>query len=471
MANTAIPDHEITEYSESLDETKQKVKKLAEWVRQSKFSIASTGAGISTSVGIPDFRSPNGVWTLKAKGELHKLKGVRRGSVILPSPTHMALVELTNRKLLHCTISQNCDGLHIRSGMPIESLCEVHGNCEVEACADCGLCYHRNARVRSRRNGYLLTGRVCDGCGGKLRYTTVAFNQSMPDVCLAKAEAAAHKADLALVLGTSVRVYPAADLPLFLKNRKRSKQGKLVLVNLQKTPIDDHCDLRFFCKTDLVMELLMSELGLSIPKPQRVHVDLSPQQFSKQWAFRSAPDHTWCTPKNKQKLKANTKLVPGASDAAKLTAETDMGGYIEPINNCPHINEISVCPKDMTIMEATAIVQKGICQSCPANGKPVKENWMCLQCRKMCCGRYEKGHMLKHHDETAHPLVISIADLSVWCYACSGYCTHKALHPIYQTLYFAKFGSTPPILPGQNRRERNDNVEKISESFIPSSSS
>jgi len=266
MADTAIADPEMRqEFYDPPDMLSQKVDRLAEMVRQSQHMIAFTGAGISTSAGIPDFRGPDGKWTRKADG-LEPLKGVTCVEAY-PTSTHMALVEMLDRKILKYLISQNCDGLHRRSGVPAQSISELHGNGWVEICEDCGLQHFRDfVCTRLTRPGGPkcpadhFTGRFC-GCGGRLLNSTIDFGQSLPEVPLERAQQHSRKADLHLALGSSLRVRPACDQPATTAN----KGGKLVIVNLQKTPLDDLATLRIFAKTDTVIEMLMSRLMIPIP--------------------------------------------------------------------------------------------------------------------------------------------------------------------------------------------------------------
>ena len=204
-------------------------------------------------------------------------------------------------------VSQNCDGLHLRSGVKPQQIAELHGNKNVEACAECGRVYWREFRVRSASTKTRKTERVCDNSdcrGAPLRYTTVAFNQSMPDVSLARAEAWSKDAALALVAGTSMRVEPAASLPL--------EATHLVLCNMQKTPADKRADVRVFGRVDVFMQLLAEELQLDVQFPCRER-DLANDvefqaAFVQHWPFRSVqnkPD--WFERDPKEKLSSDKK--------------------------------------------------------------------------------------------------------------------------------------------------------------------
>jgi len=263
---------------------------LAQSVINSKHFVVYTGAGISTSAGISDFRGPDGVWTRQAKGLSGK---VGNWTTADPTLCHMAIVQLHKIGKLKCVISQNCDGLHIKSGIPPNQICELHGNTNVEACSKCGRVYYRGFPVRDEPNPECTTGRTCVYCSTPLRYTTVAFKQSMPDLCLSKAISESQLSDLSLCMGTSMRVSPACELPLM----GESNVGyKLVIINLQKTPYDDQCAIRIFARTDDVMRRLLEKLNISIPLWKDLHLHENEEWmdlFTKTYPFRSAGNKDW----------------------------------------------------------------------------------------------------------------------------------------------------------------------------------
>lgn len=127
-------------------------------------------------------------------------------------------------------VSQNCDGLHVKSGIPTNKIAELHGNSNCEACAKCGKVYYRQERVRDYEHRTWLTGHHCTqpNCDGRLRCTTVAFTQSMPDICLDRAVKESQQGDLSLCMGTSMRVSPACELPVM---NLKSGRKKLVIVS------------------------------------------------------------------------------------------------------------------------------------------------------------------------------------------------------------------------------------------------
>eukprot|EP01121_Diplochlamys_sp_Union-15-3_P005239 TRINITY_DN15568_c0_g1_i1.p1 TRINITY_DN15568_c0_g1~~TRINITY_DN15568_c0_g1_i1.p1 ORF type:complete len:280 (-),score=34.03 TRINITY_DN15568_c0_g1_i1:5-778(-) len=213
-------DEDKTEYFDTEEELKEKIKKLAEYVRNCKYMVSYTGAGISTSANIPDYRGPNGLWTLKEKGESAKSVNIRKAN---PTVTHMALVGLANSEILKYVVTTNVDGLHLKSGLSPAKHCELHGN--------------------------------------MFRGNTVGFGSELPPNAIKISREHSSKCDLALVLGTSMRVSPACNLP----ESSYKNGGHLVICNLQTTPYDKYASLVIRARTDYVMELLMNELGIKIP--------------------------------------------------------------------------------------------------------------------------------------------------------------------------------------------------------------
>ncbi|XP_023572512.1 NAD-dependent protein deacetylase sirtuin-6 isoform X3 [Octodon degus] len=221
---------EIFDPPEELD---QKVWELARLVWQSSNVVFHTGAGISTASGIPDFRGPHGVWTMEERGLAPKFDTTFESA--RPTCTHMALVQLERVGLLRFLVSQNVDGLHVRSGFPRDKLAELHGNMFIEECAKCKT--------------------------GELRDTILDWEDSLPERDLALADEASRNADLSITLGTSLQIRPSGNLPLATKRRG----GRLVIVNLQPTKHDRQADLRIHGYVDDVMARLMRHLGLGIP--------------------------------------------------------------------------------------------------------------------------------------------------------------------------------------------------------------
>ncbi|XP_029121918.1 NAD-dependent protein deacetylase SRT1 isoform X4 [Elaeis guineensis] len=241
------------------------IEELAIMIQKSKHLVAFTGAGISTSCGIPDFRGPKGVWTLQRAG-----KGVPEASLpfhrAMPSLTHMALVELERAGILKFVISQNVDSLHLRSGIPREKLAELHGNCFRELCPSCGTEYLRDFEVETI--GMKETSRRCADtkCGAKLKDTVLDWEDALPPKEMNPAEKHCRTADVVLCLGTSLQITPACNLPL----KTIRNGGEILIVNLQPTPKDKKATLVIHGQVDKVIAGAMHLLNLWIPPYIRI---------------------------------------------------------------------------------------------------------------------------------------------------------------------------------------------------------
>lgn len=255
----------MSEIFDPSDILHQKIEELALMIKESKHLVAFTGAGISTSCGIPDFRGPKGVWTLQHAG-----KGLPEASLpfdrAMPSLTHMALVELERAGILKFVISQNVDSLHLRSGIPRKKLAELHGNSFREVCPSCEIEYVRDFEVETI--GMKETSRRCSdtNCGAKLRDSVLDWEDALPPKEMNAAENHCKTADLVLCLGTSLQITPACNLPLkCIRNN-----GKIVIVNLQPTPKDKKASLVIHGLVDKVIAGVMHFLNLRIPPYIRI---------------------------------------------------------------------------------------------------------------------------------------------------------------------------------------------------------
>ena len=258
---------EKIEYRENKETLIPKIKKVAELLKKAKHCIVFTGAGISTSADIPDFRGPKGIWTKEEKKE--KLEYGTEIDQTHPTYCHYALTELARRNYIKFLITTNMDGLHWRSGFPLHMMEELHGSAYTEHCINCHKHYQRTEEV-IRGSPDHLTDNVCDFCHKKLMDTIVNFNDTYRNPLEETiVDYEANNADLVLTLGTSCFVQPAATFPekvvlseIANARKKLGKEGHLVLVNLQATPLDEYCSVRCFCETDEFAELLMKEMGI-----------------------------------------------------------------------------------------------------------------------------------------------------------------------------------------------------------------
>ncbi|XP_015900384.3 NAD-dependent protein deacetylase SRT1 isoform X1 [Ziziphus jujuba] len=255
----------MTEYFDPPHVLQEKVERLAMLLKKSKHLVVFTGAGISTSCGIPDFRGPKGIWTLQREG-----KALPEASLpfhrAMPSLTHMALVELERAGILKFVISQNVDGLHLRSGIPREKLAELHGNSFMETCSSCGIEYLRDFEVETI--GLKETSRRCSDnkCGARLKDTVLDWEDALPKKEMNLAEKHCRMADVVLCLGTSLQITPACNLPL----KSLRGGGKIVIVNLQKTPKDKKASLVIHGLVDKVILGAMDVLNMQIPPFVRI---------------------------------------------------------------------------------------------------------------------------------------------------------------------------------------------------------
>ncbi|XP_072051309.1 NAD-dependent protein deacylase sirtuin-6-like [Amphiura filiformis] len=253
---------------------------LAEMIQHSRHVVVHTGAGISTAAGIPDFRGPKGVWTLEQKGEKPQVNVTFDQAI--PTKTHMALVELERAGLVHYVISQNIDGLHVRSGFPRDRLSELHGNMFVEECDKCNKQYVQECAVPTlglRPTGNQCTQKKSRGrCRGKLRDTILDWEDALPAQDLELGDQHSRSADLSLCLGTSLQIVPSGNLPVLTKKNG----GKIAIVNLQATKHDKKADLRIHGYVDEVMSTVMQHLGLQIPKYEGPQVVMTSSHVTKE---------------------------------------------------------------------------------------------------------------------------------------------------------------------------------------------
>ena len=203
----------------------------------------------------------------EGKVKFEPIKGGLRTTInkAVPTKCHMSMVKMMEQGLLKHVISQNIDGLHRRSGIPAKNLSEVHGNTNLEHCLKCKKEYMRDFRVRNAQKCKdHKTGRKCDDpkCKGDLADSIINFGENLVPEILEKGYNNGTCADVMIAMGSSMRVNPAADMAGITARMG----GKLVIVNLQKTPLDKDASLIIHAKIDEMFDVLMKKLNMTIPK-------------------------------------------------------------------------------------------------------------------------------------------------------------------------------------------------------------
>lgn len=225
---------------------------LARMIADARRMVVFTGAGISTESGIPDFRSPGGVWSRmkpiyfqdfvsseeRRREAWDRAFAGRAGWVGRePNAGHMGVARLVASGKASAVITQNVDNLHQASGVPAQQVVELHGNASYATCLECGLRHE----LEDLKALYEATGDLpaCRSCDGIVKTATISFGQAMPAGPMARAEVETLACDLFLVLGSSLVVYPAAGFPLIAKRNG----ARLAIVNREPTEIDGYADL------------------------------------------------------------------------------------------------------------------------------------------------------------------------------------------------------------------------------------
>jgi len=248
-----------------------KINAISDVILQSKRVVVFTGAGISTESGISDFRSPGGIWDRFDPNELnyqrflssqvsrekywefYKLLWPEMANAE-PNRGHYAIAELHHMGKLDCVITQNIDSLHQKSGVPEEKVIELHGTMKWVICLECGKKYPRE-QIQSRvESGEKVP--LCDACGGIMKPATISFGQPMPERETREAEMRSANCDLFLVAGSSLVVYPAAQMPLVAKD----SGAKLVIINLTSTPHDRYADIVIYEKTGQALSQIIEQV-------------------------------------------------------------------------------------------------------------------------------------------------------------------------------------------------------------------
>ena len=229
----------------------EKSEKFAQILHTAKYLVVFTGAGISTESGLPDYRGPEGVWTLRSKGL--KPKPLKKPmELIEPNEAHYAIIDLYKLGILKFLISQNVDNLHIKSGIPPEMLAELHGNYTLMKCLNCDNRYSKEQigwKDEIHGKGYRTDKEEeyqpkCPSCRSRIISSVVNFNDPMPERELEEAKRHATRSDVFLAVGSSLSVFPAAEIPVIAQR----SGAMFIIVNSGPTELDLLADLRIEAK-------------------------------------------------------------------------------------------------------------------------------------------------------------------------------------------------------------------------------
>lgn len=230
----------------------EEIDRLGNMLLKSKRCVVFTGAGISTESGIPDFRSPGGIWEkyqpimfqdFMSSEEMRRESWRRKfatddaiGSA-KPNLGHVSIAKLVNDGKVSYVITQNIDGLHQLSGVPDEKVIELHGNATYASCLSCGMRYELGPIREVFQRDETLP--VCDSCGGIIKSATISFGQAMPEKAMMDAQRETLGCDLFVAMGSSLVVFPAAGFPELAKRNG----ALLVIINRDPTAFDSIADL------------------------------------------------------------------------------------------------------------------------------------------------------------------------------------------------------------------------------------
>lgn len=253
---------------ENLDEL---IGNVSEVMSGSKRIVVFTGAGVSTESGIPDFRSPGGLWdrynpddflyqkfltSLESRKKYWEMNSELHNTLVNAEPNqgHYAIVDMEKMGKLDCVITQNIDNLHQRAGLSDDKVIELHGTNAWVNCLDCKASYSRGEIQKRLEQGDRAP--CCDECGGILKPATISFGQAMPVEETREAERRSRLSDLFIVIGSSLVVQPAALMPVYAKEGG----AKLVIINMDSTSFDRNADIVLYGKAGEIMKRIVDQV-------------------------------------------------------------------------------------------------------------------------------------------------------------------------------------------------------------------
>ena len=249
------------------------IERLAQLIIESKKIVIFTGAGISTESGIPDFRSPGGIWSrydpedftiqkfLSGPTARRNIWKMSTESGLLtaaePNSAHYAIAKLYHLGKLDCVITQNIDNLHQKAGVPDDKVLELHGNMEWAVCLSCRRRFPMPEVVQ--RIGEGLEVPDCPDCHGILKPDAVFFGEALPQETFQEAIRRSRNCDFYIIIGSTLVIYPAAYIPTYAAEAG----AKLAIINLTETPFDHYATVIIREKAGDIMSKVVEKLGLS----------------------------------------------------------------------------------------------------------------------------------------------------------------------------------------------------------------
>lgn len=248
-----------------------KIAKGADLITEAKKILVFTGAGMSTESGIPDFRSPGGIWDRYDPSDFYFQNFISSEKSrekywemsteyylvmkkALPNKAHLAVKSLEDMGKLLAVVTQNIDRLHHRAGNSPHKIIEIHGTAFLVSCLSCNKIYDRDEIEERIRAGVKLP--YCDDCSGILKPATVSFGQGMPEDKMSAAMEYSKQCDLCIVLGSSLVVYPAASIP----EQAMYNGSRLLIINRDQTPLDHKADLVIHDSLTRTLDSIFSHL-------------------------------------------------------------------------------------------------------------------------------------------------------------------------------------------------------------------
>ena len=252
-------------------EKKDPLLEATELFREASKILVFTGAGMSTESGIPDFRSPGGIWSKydpndflyhriisdqSAREKYWKMSTEYYETMknAPPSPGHLAIKALEDMGKLLAVVTQNIDNLHQKAGNSADLVIEIHGTAFSVSCQSCGKQYDRDLIEERLRSG--VKDPACDACSGILKPDTISFGQAMPQDKVQESLRLARECDLCLVLGSSLVVYPAASIPAYAVERG----ARLIIINRDETPLDGSAEVVIHDSVGVVLPRILQGL-------------------------------------------------------------------------------------------------------------------------------------------------------------------------------------------------------------------